>query len=189
MRAARQAFDDGPWGRMTGTERARLLRRFADLLAENAEALGIIESTDNGKLIREMGAQLKGLPEYYYYFAGAADKIQGATIPSDKPNFFVYTRREPVGVVGGDRPGTRRCCCSASSWRRRSRPAARSWSSRPSRRRRRCWSSGSCLTPRLPAGRVQRRHRLRAERGPRRWCATQGWIRSPSPARPRSASR
>jgi (Z)-2-((N-methylformamido)methylene)-5-hydroxybutyrolactone dehydrogenase len=99
VRAAREAFDFGPWGRMTGTERARLMRRLAELIAENAESLARIESTDNGKLLREMSAQLRGLPEWYLYFAGAADKLQGATIPSDKPNFFVYTRREPVGVV------------------------------------------------------------------------------------------
>jgi aldehyde dehydrogenase (NAD+) len=100
VRAAREAFDEGPWGKMTGTERARLIRRLADLLAENAQDIAQVESTDNGKLLREMGGQLKALPEWYYYFAGAADKIQGETIPSDKPNFFVYTRREPIGVVG-----------------------------------------------------------------------------------------
>jgi (Z)-2-((N-methylformamido)methylene)-5-hydroxybutyrolactone dehydrogenase len=104
VRAAREAFDQGPWGKMTGTERARLLRRFADVLAENAEDIAVVESTDNGKLLREMGGQLKALPEWYYYFAGAADKIEGATIPSDKPNFFVYTRREPIGVVGAITP-------------------------------------------------------------------------------------
>jgi len=104
VRAARVAFDDGPWGRMTGTERARLLRRFAALLADNAEQIAIVESTDNGKLIREMQGQLKSLPEWYYYFAGWADKLEGETIPSDKPNFFVYTRREPIGVVGAITP-------------------------------------------------------------------------------------
>jgi acyl-CoA reductase-like NAD-dependent aldehyde dehydrogenase len=98
--AAREAFDSGPWGAMTGTKRARLMRRLADLIAEHAEAIALVESTDNGKLLREMSGQLNALPEYYHYFAGAADKIQGDTIPSDKPNFFVYTRREPVGVVG-----------------------------------------------------------------------------------------
>jgi (Z)-2-((N-methylformamido)methylene)-5-hydroxybutyrolactone dehydrogenase len=98
--AAREAFDEGPWGKMTGTERARLMRRLADLLAENADDLAVVESTDNGKLIREMGGQLNAMPEWYYYFAGAADKIQGETIPSHNPNFFVYTRREPMGVVG-----------------------------------------------------------------------------------------
>lgn len=100
VRAARAAFDEGPWGKMTGTERARLMRRFAELLAENADDIAVVESTDNGKLLREMGGQLNALPEWYYYFAGAADKIEGETIPSDKPNFFVYTRREPIGVVG-----------------------------------------------------------------------------------------
>jgi aldehyde dehydrogenase (NAD+) len=104
VRAAREAFDEGPWGRMTGTERARLMRRLAELLAENAADIARVESTDNGKLLREMGGQLRGLPEWYYYFAGAADKIQGETIPSNKPNFFVYTRREPIGVVGAITP-------------------------------------------------------------------------------------
>ncbi|HTE59125.1 MAG TPA: aldehyde dehydrogenase, partial [Solirubrobacteraceae bacterium] len=70
------------------------------LIADNAEPLARVESTDNGKLLREMRGQLRTVPEHYYYFAGAADKIQGDTIPSDKPNFLVYTRKEPVGVVG-----------------------------------------------------------------------------------------
>ncbi len=100
VRAAREAFDEGPWGKMTGTERARLLRRLAELIAENADLIARVESTDNGKLIKEMGGQMKALPEWYYYFAGAADKIHGETIPSDKPNFLLYTRREPIGVVG-----------------------------------------------------------------------------------------
>ena len=100
VKAARTAFDEGPWGKMTGTQRARLMRRFADLLAENADDIAAVESTDNGKLIREMGGQLHALPEWYYYFAGAADKIQGETIPSHDPSFFIYTRREPMGVVG-----------------------------------------------------------------------------------------
>ena len=100
VRAAREAFEAGSWGKTTGTERARLMRRLAELVAENAESLAVIESTDNGKLLREMGGQMKALPEWYYYFAGAADKIQGETIPSHNPDFFVYTRREPIGVVG-----------------------------------------------------------------------------------------
>lgn len=104
VRAARFAFDEGPWGRMTGTERARLIRRLAALLDENAQQLAVVESTDNGKLIREMEGQLKSLSEWYYYFAGAADKLEGETIPSDKPNFFVYTRREPLGVVAAITP-------------------------------------------------------------------------------------
>ncbi|MGH9023707.1 MAG: aldehyde dehydrogenase [Acidimicrobiia bacterium] len=102
--AARYAFDEGPWGKMTGTERGRLLRRFAEVLAEHGPDLARIETTDNGKLLREMGGQLSGLPEFYYYFSGAADKIFGETIPSEKPNFFVFTKREPLGVVGAVLP-------------------------------------------------------------------------------------
>src|SRR5881227_3957448 len=97
VRAARKAFDEGPWGRMTGAERARLMRRLADLIADNAERIAAVETTDIGKLLREMRGQLLGLADYYLYFAGAADKIHGETIPSDRANFFVYTRREPVG--------------------------------------------------------------------------------------------
>ena len=80
VKAARAAFDEGPWGTMTGTERARLMRRLAELLAENAQELAAVESTDNGKLLMEVGGQLEALAEWYY-FAGAADKIQGETIP------------------------------------------------------------------------------------------------------------
>src|SRR5215218_3243802 len=65
VRAAREAFDQGPWGKMTGTERARLMRNLADLIAENAESLAVVESTDNGKLLREMSGQLGALPEWY----------------------------------------------------------------------------------------------------------------------------
>lgn len=101
VRAARAAFDHGPWGKMTGVQRSRLIRRLAELIEANADELAPVETTDNGKLLREMAGQLVELPEWYHYFAGAADKIQGDTIPSDKPNFFVYTRRESVGVVGG----------------------------------------------------------------------------------------
>jgi aldehyde dehydrogenase (NAD+) len=104
VRAARAAFDDGPWKRMTGSDRGRLLRRLAELIAANADRIAVVETTDNGKLIREMRGQLLGLADYYLYFAGAADKIGGETIPSDKPNFFLYTLREPVGVVGAITP-------------------------------------------------------------------------------------
>jgi aldehyde dehydrogenase (NAD+) len=102
--AARAAFDDGPWRRATGAERARLMRRLAELISEHAERIAVVETTDNGKLIREMEGQLRGLADYYHYFAGAADKIHGETLPSDRPNFFIYTLREPVGVVGAITP-------------------------------------------------------------------------------------
>jgi acyl-CoA reductase-like NAD-dependent aldehyde dehydrogenase len=99
VQAARAAFDGGPWSRMSGVERARLMRRLADLISASAEEIAVVETTDNGKLIREMRGQVLALADYYHYFAGAADKIHGETIPMDKPNFFLYTRREPVGVV------------------------------------------------------------------------------------------
>ena len=104
VKAARRAFDDGPWGRMTAVERARLMRRLADVIADRATEVGVVESLDNGKLLREMEGQLKGLPAYYEYFAGAADKLHGDTIPSDRSNFFIYTVREPVGVIGAITP-------------------------------------------------------------------------------------
>lgn len=91
----------GPWGAMTASDRGRLIRRLGDLITENAEELAVLESTDNGKLLREMRGQMAGLGGWYEYFGGAADKVEGATIPSNKPNFFTYTRHEPIGVVAG----------------------------------------------------------------------------------------
>jgi (Z)-2-((N-methylformamido)methylene)-5-hydroxybutyrolactone dehydrogenase len=102
--AAREAFDEGPWGTMTGRERSRLMHRLADLIEARAPEIARIESTDNGKLLREMNGQIAALPEWYRYFAGAADKIHGESIPTSKPNFFAYTRREPVGVCVGILP-------------------------------------------------------------------------------------
>lgn len=99
VRAAREALD-GPWGALTGFERAVHMRRLADIIARDAEQLAIIESTDNGKLLREMQGQLEYLPAWLHYFAGVADKLEGEVIPSDRRNFFIYTRHEPVGVVG-----------------------------------------------------------------------------------------
>ena len=104
VRAARRAFDDGPWRRTTAVQRGRMMRRLGDLIAERAHDVAVVESVDNGKLIREMEGQLRGLPDYYEYFAGAADKLHGETIPADKSNFFIYTVREPVGVVGAITP-------------------------------------------------------------------------------------
>ncbi|MXY78498.1 MAG: aldehyde dehydrogenase family protein, partial [Chloroflexi bacterium] len=98
--AARGAFDEGPWPRLAGVERARIMRRLARLLEEHAEELAVIEVRDNGKLLREMAGQAALLPEFYDYFAGAADKIGGEVLDSAKTNFFVYQLFEPVGVVG-----------------------------------------------------------------------------------------
>jgi len=89
----------GPWGEMTGFERAAAMRRLAGIIERDFEELAMVESTDNGKVLREMRRQMQSLPGWLYYFAGVADKLQGETIPSDKKNFFIYTTREPVGVV------------------------------------------------------------------------------------------
>jgi aldehyde dehydrogenase (NAD+) len=99
IEAAHAAFTDSDWATMTATQRGALLRRFGDLLAEHAEELAGFEVRDNGKLIGEMGAQCAYIPQWYYYFGGLADKIEGAVIPSDKPDIFNYTRHEPLGVV------------------------------------------------------------------------------------------
>ncbi|MEU0948659.1 aldehyde dehydrogenase [Streptomyces canus] len=99
VRAAEQA-QYGAWGATNGFERARLMHRLADLLEREAASLAAAETRDNGKLLREMRGQLDYLPAWLRYFAGVADKLQGEVIPSDRPNFMVYTRHEPVGVVG-----------------------------------------------------------------------------------------
>jgi len=104
VKAAREAFEEGPWAKMSARDRGKLLRKLGDLVAKNADHLGRIESSDNGKLLKEMSAQAHFLPEWFYYFAGAADKLCGSTIPSERPNFFIYTRHEPVGVVGAITP-------------------------------------------------------------------------------------
>ncbi|WP_085913117.1 MULTISPECIES: aldehyde dehydrogenase [Pseudonocardia] len=101
--AARNAFD-GEWGAKTGFERAAILRRCGDAIAANAERLARLEVNDSGKLLREMRGQLTALPQWYYYFSGLADKIEGRTIPPVNPNYFGYTTREPVGVVGAITP-------------------------------------------------------------------------------------
>ncbi|MEJ2864311.1 aldehyde dehydrogenase [Actinomycetospora flava] len=101
--AARAALD-GEWGRMTGFARAACLRHLGDLIGQNAERLATLEVNDSGKLYREMIGQLHGLGGWYHYFAGLADKIEGQQIPSPNPNYLVYTRREPVGVVAAITP-------------------------------------------------------------------------------------
>ena len=96
--AAHRAFEQGPWPRLTQTARGKLLRTIAGLIEKHAEHLAQVEVRDNGKLISEMLAQLKYLPEWYYYYAGLADKIHGSVVPIDRPDIFTYTLKEPVGV-------------------------------------------------------------------------------------------
>lgn len=102
--AATAAFENPSWRNLSQTKRGHLLRRLGDLVGEHAEELARMETEDNGKLLREMRGQLATLPEYYYYYAGLADKIQGDTIPASNPAILNYTLREPLGVVGAITP-------------------------------------------------------------------------------------
>jgi aldehyde dehydrogenase (NAD+) len=102
--AAARAALNGPWGEMTATARGKLLWRLGEIIAREAESLAELEVRDGGKLVREMVGQMKSLPDYYFYCAGLADKLHGEVVSTDKPNYFVYTRHEPVGVVGAITP-------------------------------------------------------------------------------------
>ena len=97
--AANKAFTSGDWPALSATKRGALLHRLGDLIARDAERLAALEVRDNGKLIAEMSAQLAYVPQWYYYFGGLADKIEGAVLPTDKPDMFNFTRHEPLGVV------------------------------------------------------------------------------------------
>src|SRR5206468_9441515 len=97
--AARRALTDPNWAGLTATQRGKLLYRLGDLVAAHADRLAQLETRDTGKIIRETRAQIGYVAEYYRYFAGLADKLQGAHLPIDKPDMEVYLRREPIGVV------------------------------------------------------------------------------------------
>ncbi|MBY5697370.1 aldehyde dehydrogenase [Rhizobium leguminosarum] len=99
VNAADRALYDGPWPKLTATQRGKLLYKLADLVAANAQILAELETRDTGKIIRETSAQIAYVAEYYRYYAGIADKIEGAYLPIDKPDMDVWLRREPIGVV------------------------------------------------------------------------------------------
>ena len=113
VHAAHRAMTEGPWARMTATERGTMLRRLGDRLAEQADEIGAIETLDTGKLYRETRSVIRYIAEYYHYFAGAADKLEGATFPIDKNDMFVFTVREPIGVVAGVVPWNNQLFLSA----------------------------------------------------------------------------
>jgi len=98
VEAAYRAFETGSWPNMTPTMRGKKLRLIGDLIAKHSEHLAGIEVRDNGKLISEMVAQTRYMPEWFYYYGGLADKIQGAVVSVDRPEHFNYILREPVGV-------------------------------------------------------------------------------------------
>ncbi|GCA52318.1 aldehyde dehydrogenase PuuC [Sinorhizobium sp. KGO-5] len=99
VEAARKALHDGPWPKLSATQRGKLLYKLADLVAEHAGKLAELETRDTGKVIRETSAQIAYVADYYRYYAGIADKIEGSYLPIDKPDMDVWLRREPIGVV------------------------------------------------------------------------------------------
>jgi phenylacetaldehyde dehydrogenase len=106
VKAARKAFDEGPWGRITPSERGRIIWRIGDLILEHAEELAQLESLDNGKPYGvALAADIPLAADLFHYMAGWATKIEGNTINISVPympgaNFHSYTLREPIGVVG-----------------------------------------------------------------------------------------
>ena len=100
VKAARKAFEEGPWSRMTPSERGRIIWRIGDLILAHTDELAQLESLDNGKPYHvALAADLPLTIACYRYYAGWADKIQGKTIPV-QGRYFTYTKHEPVGVVG-----------------------------------------------------------------------------------------
>ena len=164
---------------MTASQRGMLLRRLGDLIARDAAKLAATEVRDNGKLIAEMQGQLNYMPQWYYYFGGLADKIEGAVIPLDKKGYFNFTRHEPVGVVAAITPWNSPLLLLA--WKLA--PALAAGCTvvvKPSE-----FTSASTLEfaeagrgGRLPARRGQRRHRLRRARSARRWSSIRWCARS-----------
>jgi len=99
VRAAHRALFDPAWAHLTATQRGKLLYKLGDLVAEHADRLAEIETRDTGKIIRETRAQIGYVAEFYRYFGGLADKVEGTHLPIDKRDVEVYLRREPIGVV------------------------------------------------------------------------------------------
>jgi phenylacetaldehyde dehydrogenase len=101
VRAARRAFDEGPWRKMSPSQRGRCIPRLADLIEQHGEEFAQLESLDNGKPLTI--ARVADIPlavDLFRYMSGWATKIEGNTIPISAGNYFAYTLREPIGVVG-----------------------------------------------------------------------------------------
>jgi aldehyde dehydrogenase (NAD+) len=99
VKAARQALESGPWGRMDAADRGRLMFKLADLVEKEAEELAALEALNSGKIITDARGDLQGVVNTLRYYAGWADKIEGRTVPV-RGRFLSYTLRQPVGVVG-----------------------------------------------------------------------------------------
>lgn len=102
--AANAALKTGEWADMHPTERGRLLVKLSEILEREADNLARVEVQDNGKLYAEMRGQMGYIPQWYRYFGGLADKIEGEVMPIDKPDMFTYTMHVPVGVVAAITP-------------------------------------------------------------------------------------
>ncbi len=98
VKSAQKAFE-GQWSKILPRERAKYLRKIGNKLRENAELLGKVETVDTGKLYRETYKQAHYIAEYYDYYAGLADKVEGTVLPIDKPNIQAITTRIPIGVI------------------------------------------------------------------------------------------
>jgi aldehyde dehydrogenase (NAD+) len=99
VQAAASAQRSRAWRDVSASQRGRMLTRLGDLIAEHAEQIGRLETTDNGKLLRESIAQIGSVRDWLQYFGGLADKIEGSVIPLERQSVFNYTLREPLGPV------------------------------------------------------------------------------------------
>ncbi len=99
VEVAHAAFLSEEWSSLTATQRGALMRKLAGLIEANVERLGTIEQRDNGKLIAEVAGQVRNVAQWFYYYAGLADKIGGEVVPINKADVFNYTKYEPLGVV------------------------------------------------------------------------------------------
>jgi aldehyde dehydrogenase (NAD+) len=112
--AAKRALDNPAWRDMTQTARGKLLFRLANLIEQHAGRLGELETHDSGKLLAETATQTKYVADYYRYYAGLADKLEGAVLPIDKPDMHVFTKRMPIGVVAAVVPWNAQMFLSAT---------------------------------------------------------------------------
>jgi len=112
--AAKRALDNPAWRDMTQTARGKLLFKLADLIEQHAGRLGELETQDSGKLLAETATQTKYVADYYRYYAGLADKVEGAVLPIDKPDMHVFTKRMPIGMVAAVVPWNAQMFLSAT---------------------------------------------------------------------------
>jgi aldehyde dehydrogenase (NAD+) len=102
--AAQAALDNPDWCDLTATQRGALLRKLGDLVSQNVALLAATEQRDNGKLMAEVSGQVQNVAQWFHYYAGLADKVQGAVVPINKSGVFNYVKHEPLGVVAAITP-------------------------------------------------------------------------------------